>query len=96
MGNSNRDRGRRQAKDDACRTAGAGNTNDSALRLLSNLDPIRFTDGWDGGMLIPGRVYRRQFATPGTYSYTDGNGHVGQVIVLPHRTYLPLVLRDQN
>ena len=67
-----------------------------ALRLLSDLDPISFTDGLDGGMLTPGQVYRRQFATPGTCSYTDGNGHVGQVIVLPHRTYLPLVLRDHN
>lgn len=65
-----------------------------ALRLLSDLDPISFTDGWDGGMMAPGRVFRRQFTTPGTYTYTDGAGHSGQVVVTPYRIYLPLVLRN--
>ncbi|MCD6343982.1 MAG: right-handed parallel beta-helix repeat-containing protein [Anaerolineae bacterium] len=65
-----------------------------ALRLLSDLDPISFTDGWDGGKMAPGKIFRRQFTTPGTYTYTDGAGHSGQVVVMPYRIYLPLVLRN--
>lgn len=63
-----------------------------ALRLRSTLDPLTNTLGWDGGMLSPGSVYRRQFTRPGTYTYSDGAGHTGQVIVMA-RVYLPLVVR---
>ncbi len=64
------------------------------LQPLSDLDPISHTVGWDGGMMAPGRIYRRQFTTPGTYTYTDGAGHSGQVVVTNYRIYLPLVLRN--
>jgi len=60
------------------------------LRLLSDLDPLGFTLGWDGGRLAPGEIYRRQFNAPGAYTYTDGAGHTGQVIVLAP-IYLPIV-----
>jgi hypothetical protein len=52
-----------------------------SLRPLSDLDPLDHTTGWDGGMLIPGQEYRRQFTPPGTYNYSDGGGNSGQVIV---------------
>jgi hypothetical protein len=68
-------------------------TENPALRPLSTLDPLTDTHAWDGGMMAPGRAYQRQFATPGTYSYTDGMGHTGQVIVRAY-VYLPLVLRE--
>jgi len=64
-----------------------------ALRPLSDLDPISFSDGWDAGMMPPGQTYQRQFTTPGTYSYTDGAGHTGQVVVQSYRLYLPLTVR---
>jgi plastocyanin len=62
------------------------------LRLLSDLDPLSNTLGWDGGMLAPGHIFRRQFSWPGTYTYTDGAGHTGTVVVTA-RVYLPLVKR---
>jgi hypothetical protein len=65
------------------------------LRLLSDLDPLSNVLGWDGGELAPGSVYRRQFTRAGTYTYTDGAGHGGQVIVTAH-VYLPLVVKDQQ
>jgi hypothetical protein len=64
------------------------------LRLLSDLDPLADVRGWDGGVLSPGSVYRRQFTFAGTYGYTDGAGHSGQVIVTG-RVYLPLVTRNR-
>ncbi|MBN1317568.1 MAG: hypothetical protein JXA42_18945 [Anaerolineales bacterium] len=63
------------------------------LHLKSDLDPLTDLLGWDGGMLIPGGIYRRQFNQSGTYTYTDGAGHSGQVIVFAH-IYLPLVIRQ--
>lgn len=48
---------------------------------LSALNPISHTVGWDGGMLAPGRSYRRQMDSPGLYSYSDELGHQGQVCV---------------
>ena len=63
------------------------------LRLLSDLDPISYTVGWDGGMMAPGRVYRRRFTTLGTYTYTDGAGHSGQVVVTKAMIYLPMIRR---
>jgi plastocyanin len=61
------------------------------LHLLSDLNPLASVLGWDGGMLTPGQTYRRQFATPGAYSYTDGVGHTGTVVVEGYKVYLPLV-----
>ncbi|MGC8873484.1 MAG: hypothetical protein ACP5SI_03425 [Chloroflexia bacterium] len=42
--------------------------------------PLYDTRAWDGGMMAPGRVYRREFAQVGTYSYADGLGHEGQCL----------------
>ncbi len=69
-------------------------TENPVVRPLSSLDPLASTLGWDGGMLTPGQVYRRQFMTEGRYSYTDGAGHVGVVVVRGPRLYLPLVRRN--
>ena len=65
-----------------------------SLRPLSDLDPINFTRGFDGGMMTPGQVYRRRFTTPGTYTYPDGTGHTGHVVVVT-QVYLPLVMRGR-
>ncbi len=67
------------------------------LRLLSARNPLSDTLGFDGGMLAPGRVYRRQFTTQGTYTYNDGLGHTATIVVGPPETkvYLPLVLRNR-
>jgi hypothetical protein len=54
---------------------------DPALRPLSARNPLSDTHGWDGGRLVPGQVYRRQFTQAGIYDYTDGTGHTGQVVV---------------
>ena len=51
------------------------------LQPLSALDPISTILGWDGGMLKPGQTYQRQLTQPGTYTYSDGLGHQGQVCV---------------
>jgi hypothetical protein len=64
------------------------------VRLLSDLDPLTDVRGWDGGALTPGSVYRRQFTHAGTYTYTDGAGHSGLVIVIGH-IYLPLVVKNR-
>ncbi|HEY88704.1 MAG TPA: hypothetical protein G4N98_03095 [Thermoflexia bacterium] len=56
------------------------------------------TNGFDAGFLEPGRVYRRKFAWPGDYAYTDAHGNTGTVIVTgepPYKyIYLPLVFRN--
>lgn len=67
------------------------------LHLLSARNPLSDTLGFDGGMLAPGRVYRRQFTTQGTYTYNDGLGHTATIVVGPPETkvYLPLVLRNR-
>jgi plastocyanin len=67
-------------------------TRNPVLRPLSDLDPQSNILGWDGGMLVPGQTYRRQFNQAGNYSYSDGAGHTGTVIVLPC-IFLPLVGR---
>jgi hypothetical protein len=64
-----------------------------AFRLLSARNPLTDTLGFDGGKLKPGQIYRRQFTQPGTYTYDDEAGHIGTVIVVDHRVYLPVVLR---
>jgi len=65
-------------------------------RSWGALDPLSSTLGFDGGMVIPGGVYRRAFAEVGTYDYTDGAGHSGQVVVTGSaQVFLPLVLKDQ-
>jgi plastocyanin len=69
-------------------------TQDPVLRPVSSLDPLTSTLGWDGGMLAPGLVYRRQFVEEGAYAYSDNAGHTGTVVVHGgQRTYLPLILR---
>jgi hypothetical protein len=66
-------------------------------RILSNLDPLIDALGFDGGRLAPGETYRRQFNQAGTYTYTDGYGHTGTVVVTGSAsspfTYLPFVRR---
>lgn len=65
-------------------------------RPLSARNPLSDTLGFDGGMMAPGRIYRRQFTAPGVYTYTDGLGHTGTVVVLAigeRKVYLPLVMR---
>jgi hypothetical protein len=52
-----------------------------ALRLLSDLNPIESTDGWDGGMMTPDQRYLRQFDSAGDFSYSDGAGHKGTIHV---------------
>ena len=51
--------------------------------------------GWDGGMVYPGQSYRRTFYVPGTYIYTDGQGHTATITVLPdiQNIYLPMIIR---
>ena len=63
------------------------------LRPLSTLDPLQDIYGFDGGYLEPGEGYRRRFPWPGEYTYTDGAGHTGKVVVTGGRIYLPIVLR---
>jgi len=59
------------------------------------LDPLLNTLGFDGGLLLPGQVYRRQFSQPGLYTYTDGAGHTATIEVSTEcKIYLPLVLRN--
>ncbi len=60
------------------------------------LDPLTNTLGFDGGLLLPGQAYRRQFTEPGVYTYTDGAGHTATIeVIAEHKIYLPLVLRSQ-
>ncbi len=69
---------------------------DPRLRLLSALDPLTYTLGFDGGMLAPGQVYRRQFSAPGRYTYSDGMSHTATIeVVAGQKVYLPLVLRNR-
>lgn len=63
-----------------------------AARLLSALNPLTDPAGWDSGMLAPGGGYSRSFTQPGAYTYTDGFGHSGQVIVSSQSLiYIPQV-----
>ncbi|MCS7062249.1 MAG: hypothetical protein RMN25_13970, partial [Anaerolineae bacterium] len=63
------------------------------VRPLSARNPLSDTLGFDGGMMAPSSVYRRQFTAPGTYTYSDGLGHTGAVVVFGNRrAYLPAVL----
>ena len=68
-------------------------TADPILRILSSLNPLTNILGFDGGMLAPGQIYLRQFDQAGTYTYSDGAGHSGQVIVDPNLGYffLPVI-----
>ncbi|MCX7858820.1 MAG: right-handed parallel beta-helix repeat-containing protein [Chloroflexus sp.] len=68
------------------------------VRLLSARNPLSDTLGFDGGRLTPGQVYRRQFTTPGTYTYSDGLGHTGTVVVTggERKAYIPLILRQSR
>ena len=46
-------------------------------------------------MLVPGQRFSRQFTTAGSYSYSDGQGNDGVIIVnVERRIYLPVILRD--
>jgi hypothetical protein len=66
---------------------------DPVIRLLSGLNPLFNVRGWDGGMLTPGSVFRRVFDQPGRYTYSDGLGHTGMVVVGNPGIYLPMVRR---
>jgi hypothetical protein len=62
------------------------------VRLLSNLDPLTNTLGFDSGMLSPYQVYRHRFTTPGTYTYTNGLGYSATITVGQGTfIYLPLI-----
>ncbi len=62
-------------------------------RILSELNPLSDVLGFDSGRLSPGGTYTRQFSQPGNYTYTDGYGHTGQVVVKPFRIFVPVVVR---
>ena len=66
-------------------------TDNPILRVLSALDPLQDSRGFDAGYLIPGMGYRRQFRWAGEYPYTDAAGHTGKVVVLAPETCIPLV-----
>jgi len=66
---------------------------DPIQRILSELDPLDNVLGFDSGRMIPGQGYIFRFSKPGTYTYTDGYGHTGQVVVEPRRMFMPVVLR---
>ena len=59
-------------------------------RALSSLNPESGKQSWDSGMLVPGRTYTRRFTIPGTYTYSDGDGHTGSITV-PYQVFLPTV-----
>ncbi len=67
---------------------------DPIFRPLSMLDPLENTDAFDGGYLTPNTRYRRTFHSIGTFTYTDGLGHTGVVVVTTNRLFLPIVMRD--
>jgi plastocyanin len=64
--------------------------------ILSDLDPLTNVLGFDSGRMTPGQAYTCRFSQTGTYTYTDGYGHTGQVVVEPFRVFLPVVLRSPN
>jgi hypothetical protein len=66
-------------------------TENPVLHPLIALDPLTNILGWDGGMLIPGQVYTRRFDQIGLYSYNNGLGFTGQVLVGMIPLYLPIV-----
>jgi hypothetical protein len=68
-------------------------TENPVLRLLSALDPLSDTLGFDSGMIAPGQSYRRRFDEKGVSFYDDGLGHTGRVMVGIVPVYLPVVLR---
>lgn len=51
------------------------------VRILSSLNPMADTRGFDSGMLAPNATYARAFETPGSYTYGTGTGHAGVVMV---------------
>jgi hypothetical protein len=68
-------------------------TENPIIRLLSDLDPMANTFGWDGGMLAPGQIFQRRFDQEGEYLYSDGLGHIAKVVVGQVKLYLPLILK---
>jgi uncharacterized repeat protein (TIGR01451 family) len=68
------------------------------LQPKSAIDPLLDPRGFDAGFLEPGRGYRRTFAWPGTYDYTDAHGNTGTVVVTGEPPYvyiyLPMVLKN--
>jgi hypothetical protein len=68
-------------------------TENPIIRLLSDLDPLTSTMGWDGGMSAPGQIFQRRFDQNGVYFYSDGLGHIGKVYVGHLKLYLPLILK---
>lgn len=64
------------------------------VRLQSSLNPPTDVLGFDSGMLAPNQVYRRRFTTPGTYTYTNGQGRSATITVTSSMTiYMPLIRR---
>ncbi len=55
-------------------------------------DPLLNILGFDGGVMLPGNLYQRQFTQVGTYVYTDGAGHTATINVV-QRLYLPIIQR---
>jgi Right handed beta helix region len=63
------------------------------LRLVSSPDPFASDSGWDSGRIYPSQVYTHQFTRPGTYTYTDSNGHTAIIHVVTSTVYIPLIRR---
>jgi hypothetical protein len=68
-------------------------TENPVIRLLSDLDPLTSTFGWDGGMMAPGQIFQRRFDQVGEYFYSDGLGNSAKISVGPLKLYLPLILK---
>ncbi len=69
-------------------------TENPVMRVLSSLGLPASLPGFDSGMVIPNQTYRRRFTQAGTYTFTDGQGHTGTIIVQDFfQVFLPLLMR---
>jgi hypothetical protein len=68
-------------------------TEDPIIWLLSEIDPLTNTLGWDGGMMAPGQIFQRRFDQDGEYFYSDALGHIGKVYVGSLKIFLPIILK---
>lgn len=69
-------------------------TDNPTIRLLSDNNPLSSITGWDSGLLPPGDEYSRAFDMSGEYTYQDGMGNSGKVIVDGNRfLFLPILGR---
>lgn len=82
------------ALDDEASAQDLANLNENPIsQPRSNiLDPLLSVLGFDGGKLKPGEAYRRVFPSGGEFTYSDGYGHFGTIIV-QEKVYLPIVLK---